>query len=327
MKKFLLYLFSAILLVILGFFIFVSASWDKDHEAPYPSISASTDTLLIERGRYLAFGPAHCSHCHVPMEKLMEVDNGLQIPLSGGWELAIPPGTFHAPNLTPDEETGIGRLSDNEIARAMRYSISHRNKFMLPFMPFQNMSDEDIKAILSFLRSQEPVKHEIPENSYSFLGKAILAMGVIKPESPTGTPPKTVRPDTTAAYGSYIANSVANCRGCHTARDLKTGAFIGEPYAGGMVFGPDASTQGKVLISPNLTPDPETGIMAHWSEEAFVHRFRSGRIHQESPMPWGAFARSDEEELKAVYRYISGLEPVHNKIEKTIYEEGEELPD
>ena len=55
------------------------------------------------------------------MDKLEAVDKGLEMPLSGGWELDIPPGTFRAPNLTPDMETGIGKLTDAEVARNLRY--------------------------------------------------------------------------------------------------------------------------------------------------------------------------------------------------------------
>lgn len=327
MKKIILKILAGLAVLIAGLIIFISATWDKKYDTPFPDITASTDSSVIARGKYLAFGPAHCATCHVPMDKIMEVENGLEIPLSGGWELDIPPGTFRAPNLTPDMETGIGELNDGQIARALRYLVSHDDKFLMPFMPFQEMSDEDVTAIISFLRSQEPVKNEIKRSEYSFLGKALLAFGVLKPERPKNTPPKSIVRDSTVNYGSYVANSIADCAGCHTERNLKTGEFIGPTFAGGMQFPPDAFSQGYSFISPNITPDKETGVMANWNEITFINRFRGGRVHQGSPMPWGAFSRTDDLELKAVYHYLQSLEPVNRKIEKTVYAPGEKFPE
>jgi mono/diheme cytochrome c family protein len=327
MKKALFIVLIVLTVVIIGFVSFVNTAWDDPQEAPIPVITASLDPDVIARGKHLAFGPAHCGTCHVPMGKIMEVEEGLVIPMSGGWEMNLPPGTFRAPNITPDLETGIGKLSDGEIARALRYSVNHKKRTMFPFMPFQELSDEDLTAIVSFLRSQEPVKNEVKPVEYAFLGKALLALGMLKPVGPKNTPPKSVPIEATAAYGSYIANSVANCVGCHTNRDLKTGEIIGEPFAGGFKFEPDVLSQGYGFISPNLTPDKKTGIMAHWDEEFFMARFRSGRVHKGSHMPWGAFSRMDDTELKALYLYLTSLKPVQNEIAQIVFAPGEKMPD
>jgi mono/diheme cytochrome c family protein len=313
--------------IIAGFILFVQFTWNKKYDAPYPDIKASTDSAIIARGKYLAFGPAHCSVCHVPMNKIMDVENGEQIPLSGGWELTIPPGTFRAPNITPDMETGIGKFTDGELARTLRHMVNREGGCVMPFMPFAEMSDEDLTAVISFLRSQKPVKHAVPKTEFSFIGKTVMALGMIKPEGTKGTPPKSVKIDTTVEYGNYIANYVANCVGCHTRRDMKTGAYIGEPYAGGHAMAPDEFSEGRGFITPNLTPHKETGIMTEWSEDAFVGRMKAGRVHKGSHMPWGAFSRMNDVELKAVYRYLKSLKPVANKIDKIIYEPGEKLPE
>ena len=305
---------------------YVQLSWDKVYEAPYPEISASTDPTLISRGKYLVFGPARCATCHVPMDRIVEVDAGLEIPLSGGWELTIPLGTFRAPNITPDKETGIGNLSDKELARIMRYSVGHDGRVIFPFMPYQEMSDEDLTAVISYLRSQEPVKHELERSTFTFLGKVLSAFGLVSPVQPKGVPPDSVVIDTTIEYGSYLANSVSDCAGCHTQRDQKTGEPIGAPSAGGWYLPPDAQSKGYSFVTPNLTPDKETGIMAHWNEAIFISRFRVGRLYEGSPMPWGAFSRMNDVELKAIYRYLKSLDPVSNKIEKVVYGPGEAVP-
>lgn len=318
---------AVIAVIVLAFVVFVQLSWNKSYsDTPYPDLKASTDSAMIARGRYLAYGPAHCATCHMPMDRIIAVEGGATDPLSGGWELSIPPGTFRAPNLTP-HPTGIGQRTDAELARAMRHMVGHDGRGMMPFMPFQGLSDEDLVAVLSFLRSQVPVEHAIVPQEFTFMGKAILAMGLIKPEGPKEPPPVRVEQDSTAAYGHYLANYVANCVGCHTERDMKTGAFIGTPFAGGMYFEPDAFTEGWSYLSPNLTPHAATGVMADWDESTFVNRFKNGRLLPGSPMPWGAYSRMDTVDLKALYRYLKSLPPAENPIAKTSFKPGESMPE
>jgi len=326
MKKTLLIILAVLVIVIAGIYIYVQTTWNKSFTAEFPDIHATTDSALIARGKYLVYGPAHCVDCHTPMDKREEVMQGKEIPLSGGWEYVIPPGVFRAPNLTPDPETGIGNFTDGQLARALRYSVNHRDKLMAPFMPFQEISDEDLTAIISFLRSQEPVKHEVEPTEYTFLGKAVVAFGLLKPKGPSAMPPRSVAIDTTVEYGSYLANSVGNCMFCHTKASLKTGELLGPKFAGGGLFPADAFTNGYSFISPNLTPDKETGVLALWNEETFIERFRGGRLHEGSPMPWEQFARMTDTDLKALFRYFMSLEPVKNNIKQTVFEPGEELP-
>lgn len=315
----------ALITLIVILCIYILIFHDQKFEAPYPQIKASSDSALIARGKHLAYGPAHCGTCHVPMNKVMDVENGEIYPLSGGWTLSIPPGTFRAPNITPHKETGIGNLNDGEIARIMRHMVGADNRVIMPFMPFAELCDEDLTAIISFLKSQAPVDHAVPKSEFTFLGKAVKAFGLIKPEGAKGNPPKSVTIDTSIEYGKYLANSVANCVGCHTARDLNTGKFIGIPFAGGMQFAPDPFSDGRSFVSPNLTPDSNTGIMSSWSQDVFVTRFKTGKIHKGSPMPWGAFKRMDTTELKAIYKYLQSLPASSNKIEKIVFEAGERI--
>lgn len=327
MKKVILYILVTLIVLILGLVVFVNLTWNKKFDAPYPDIMASKDPSVIARGKYLVYSPSHCATCHVPMDKIMEVENGLEMPLQGGWELSFPGfGTFRAANLTSDKETGIGNLSDKEIARILRHGVGHDGRLISPFMPYQEMSDADLTAIISFLRTQVAVHNQVKRSDYGFLGKALMAFGMFKPEGPKNTPPKSVTIDSTVEYGRYIAYNVANCRGCHTQMDVNTGEYIGKDFAGGNLYEPDAFSEGKAHLSPNLTPDKETGVIANWDESTFINRFRKGRIHKGSPMPWGAFSRMNDVEIKAIYRFLKSLPPVHNRIEKTVFEKGEKLP-
>jgi mono/diheme cytochrome c family protein len=295
--------------------ITVSLRQKLTFDAPYPDVKASNDSSVIARGKYLALGPAHCANCHGKPGSGELVEQGLEVPLSGGNKFDLPIGDVYVKNITPDKQTGIGRYTDSEIARMLRYGVRPDGTAVLPFMPFHNTSDEDLSAIISFLRAQKPVNHKIPENSTNILGNIVKAF-VLKPSGPSGEVPKTVKKDTSAAYGKYIAVSVANCYGCHTNRDLMTGAFIGEPFAGGMKMESSVDPDKYYFLTPNLTPD-STGRLFGWTQKMFINRFRQGKIHPGSHMPWGPFSRMSDDELKAIYNFLQTVKPVRNPIPKT----------
>ena len=129
------------------------------------------------------------------MDRLEEYElTGAEIPLSGGFEIPIPPGKLRPSNLTPCAETGIGAMSDEQLARALRYGLAHDGRVLFPIMPFANIADDDLVAIMSYLRSVEPVSIERAPSEPSLLGKVLLAY-VIAPAQPEGTPPRSVTPD------------------------------------------------------------------------------------------------------------------------------------
>ena len=273
-------------------------------EAPYPEICASTDPAVIERGRYLARGPAHCADCHGAEGK---TSPGQAASLSGGHEFRLPVGVFRVPNITPDPLTGTGRYSDREIARMLRHGVRPDGTAMLPFMTFADLSDTDLTALISYLRSQEPVKHAVKPHEPNLLGRVALAY-MIEPQGPSQPSRKFVAPAASPEYGGYLANSVANCVGCHTERDLKTGAFTGPRFGGGGIV--DSHTDpSRKFVTPNLTPDGRWGWITNWSEDAFVHRLKAGKLYADSPMPWPSFEAMSDDDLRAVYRYLKTLPP------------------
>jgi mono/diheme cytochrome c family protein len=225
---------------------------------------------------------------------------GQEVSLAGGHAFDLPIGKIYTKNITPDSETGIGRFTDHEIARALRYGVGPDGRALFDFMPFHNTSDEDLKAIISYLRAQKPVRNEIPESSFNLMGKVVKAF-LIKPVGPSGEVPFDIRRDSTAEYGKYLAINVANCSGCHTKRDLMTGAFTGEPFAGGLEI--------EGLVTPNLTTDSSSRIFT-WDQQKFITRFREGKKIQQSPMPWNSFKRMSDGDLAAIYKYLKSLKPV-----------------
>ena len=315
MKKFLRFLkWTGIVLVsfIVLFVLTIFVRWDRTFDEPYPSnIHASKDSSVIARGKYLAFGPAHCALCHTTVADSLALMRGETVLLSGGRPFVMEIGMEYSSNLTPDVETGIGNVPDSVLARTLRYGVNRHGHAILPFMPFKDMSDMDLIAVLSFLRAQPPVSRKVPAVQYNFVGKGVMAF-LMKPDVPESPPPYSVLIDTTLEYGKYLAGSVANCKGCHTNRNLMTGAFIGPDFAGGMKM-PCEYDNKIVLCPPNLTDDPETGAITGWSYEKFKERFNQGMLVPQSHMPWAQFKNMNETDLKAIYKYLRSVPPVKNE--------------
>jgi mono/diheme cytochrome c family protein len=305
LKKILKWTGLVLLFLILGVTITVMARQNLKYNSPYPVITASTDSAVILRGKHLVFGAAHCADCHSKTNADSLLKLGQPVPLSGGFVFDLPIGKIYAKNITPDKETGIGKYTDAEIARALRYGVHPNGTVVFDFMPFHNMSDEDMTAIISYLRAQPAVRNPVPDHSLNVLGKAVKAF-MVKPVGPTGEVPKTVAPDTTAVYGAYLANNIANCGGCHTQRTL-SGEFTGEPFAGGNEI--------EGFVTPNLTTDSTSRIFG-WSQQNFVDRFRMGKLLPKSPMPWQSFGRMTDDELKAIYAYLQTVKPVKTEAVK-----------
>lgn len=288
---------------VLGVVVHVRAA--RTIDAPYPNIHASSDLAVIERGRYLVEGAAHCGECHGAVDPPAVSRRGR--PMVGGMEFELPVGTFRVPNITPDAETGIGKLKDEEIARMIRYGVKPNGQAALPFMPYADLSDDDLTAIISYLRAQKPVRHAVPEHDVNPLGRVVQAF-VLEPKAPSREPPKSFPPAASPEYGKYITHSIGNCVMCHTQVDLRTGAFAGPLFGGGAEH-EAVGNPAKKYVSPNLTPDARWGWLAGWDEDAFVARFQAGRVHSDSPMPWEAFQQMTETDLRAIYRYFKTLAP------------------
>lgn len=166
---------------------------NRTFDVPEVNLAASTDSAVIARGAYLVYGPAHCAYCHNTADKISRLEAGEQVPLSGGAVFDIGIAKLVTPNLTP-HETGIANISDGKIARMLRHNVKSDGTAAIPFMEFQNMSDEDVVAILSYLRSQPPVENRVAARELRPVGKAIMSFA-IGPAGPAGTPPATSPPE------------------------------------------------------------------------------------------------------------------------------------
>jgi len=275
--------------------------------APYPDIKASRDTAVIAKGKHLVNAIAHCMDCHssINSDSLLNLDK--DVPLSGSVAFKLPVGTIYSANITSDPVFGIGKYDDRQIARVLRYGVHPDGTAVYDFMPFHNLSDEDLTAVISYLRTQKPVPLKKQENHLNAIGHVVKAF-MVKPVGPSENVEQKVQKDSTAAYGKYLVMSVANCSGCHTKRSI-SGEFTGALLAGGNPM------QGG-HIPPNLTPDSSSRIFG-WTEQIFIDRFRMGKIYPDSDMPWNSFKRMDDIELKAIYHFLRTIKPVKTTSKKS----------
>jgi mono/diheme cytochrome c family protein len=316
--KALLVLLGLVVVAALALFIYVQVAYNVDYpNTPLPKIAASKDPEVIKRGEYIVHHVAHCDACHGPAELAKQHEVDFTKPLEGGYTIhAGPFGTFTARNLTPDP-TGIGSLSDGQIARTVRHGVDSRGK-LSPIMRVAvgPMSDEDLTAVISYLRAQKPVEAKRPWYELGFIGKVVALK--LRPRTETA-PPYVPEGEISVERGRYLAQGPAMCAGCHTPHNALGGFTLsGSPFSGADEANENEFNSAEEIISPNLTPDPATGHITSWTEDAFVARFRAGRVVKGSKMPWDAFQGMTESDLRSIYRFLKTLPPVKHYVGPTV---------
>ena len=128
------------------------------------SPAGAADSGLVERGKYLVT-IGSCTDCHTPGHFLGKPD--LKRRLGGsevGFEIPVL-GVFYGPNLTPDDETGLGRWSEHDIITAIRTGRRPDGRMLAPIMPWAALAaltDSDAAAVAAYLKSLPPVKNKVP---------------------------------------------------------------------------------------------------------------------------------------------------------------------
>jgi mono/diheme cytochrome c family protein len=253
----------------------------------------------LERGRYLVETVAGCGNCHTP--------KGPNGPLpgkkfAGGDVIKHEDFTAVVPNITSDRETGIGNWTDTQILAALREGRRPDGSLIGPAMPFQsyrNLADEDVKAMIAYLRTVPAVYN--PNTAKSHYDKPFpVSWG--PPVGHIEAPSKEDR----VAYGGYLAGPLARCMDCHTERrpgePTKFGAG-GKPF-----FGPWG-----ISVSANLTPDKTTGL-GDWTDAEIERAIRTGIARDgrklSPPMPFAAYEHLSADDMAALIAYLRSLPPV-----------------
>jgi mono/diheme cytochrome c family protein len=264
----------------------------------------------IARGKYV-FGATGGCGCHT-------VPKG---PVNaGGRKYDGPYGTVYSTNITPDHETGIGGWTDEQIITAVRLGRRPNGERLVPVHPytvFNGMAEEDVKAVVAFLRTVPPVKRaNLPKKISVPMFESVFLPAWLAAFAPRETPPTAIRTAGTAR-GEYLVRAVGHCGECHTPRTM-TMATDNTRFLAGNPKGPEDSE------IPNITPDKETGLT--WSEEEIADYLGTGN-KPDGDVAGGLMGEVIEGTLAgykdmtkadrlAIAKYLKTILPIKNKIGK-----------
>jgi mono/diheme cytochrome c family protein len=147
------------------------SKWNIPQQAmpPAKGTPAPDKSDKIAYGRYIVTALAHCFECHTGPDANGAPDFEHKLA-AGGLLITLAPGIDMRPaNITPDPETGIGKWSDADIKKAMTEGITPTGGHVSPPMPFpffKNMTDEDLNAVIAFLRTIPPIKNKVERTDF-----------------------------------------------------------------------------------------------------------------------------------------------------------------
>lgn len=290
--------FVVILVGIIGLVMIVSSvRWQRDYEdfdVVVNDVLIPTGETAVTQGEHIAT-TRYCGFCHG--------DN-----LAGGYLLNEPViAVVPAPNLTSGAG-GVGASnSDEDWVRAIRHGVGHdkRGLIGMPSRIWYEMSDEDLGALIAYLKAIPAIDNELPERRIGPFIRVMLVLGqapmseamIIDHDAPHSPMPERA---VTVEYGQYLT---AGCTACH-----------GSDLAGGTI----RDLEGEFIVALNLTPG---GELRGWSEADFISTMRTGvtvngRSLNET-MPWQYLGQMTDEELQAIWLYLQSLPALEQNLERS----------
>ncbi|HZU27125.1 MAG TPA: cytochrome c [Bryobacteraceae bacterium] len=279
----------------------------KPAQRPAPAVRVSATPAMVARGREV-WNLADCDGCHSAHDaKFVAVlDSGIgQGNRIRNKEL----GEIDVPNITPDQQTGIGSWTDGEKMRAIREGVDKDGRALFPMMPYgvyRSMSDDDVTALVAYLDTLPPVHHEVPKMKPPFFIGLMIKSAPKPLDGPVPSPDMSNR----EARARYLT-TVAGCEDCHTPMQRGT-PEPGKRFAGGQQF----EFNGEVVYSANITPDAQTGI-GSWTLPYFkqqIRRYKNSWPEKFTVMPWHNFAQLSDEDLDSIYYFLNEQKPVRNQV-------------
>jgi mono/diheme cytochrome c family protein len=277
-----------VLLVAAGLFLYISgnSTINKTYDVQVGKIEVPDDAASIERGQHLA--EVTCSGCHG--------EDYAGTPFLDDPTLGYIPSS----NLTSGASGIGGGYSDEDWVRAIRHGIAKDGKslIIMPSNATYYYSDEDLGALIAFMKSLPAVDNDLGEKAISVPAVLLVGAGPLKGMFPASIidheapRPSVPNAGVTAEYGEYLVK-VNDCKVCH-APDMKGGVSPapGEP------MGTDITSTGL--------------IGTYQTEDDFLTFFRTGmtpynKAVDNKVMPWEHFGLMTDEELTAIYLYLQSL--------------------
>jgi mono/diheme cytochrome c family protein len=268
------------------------------------SAAAPGDIGAAARGAYLA-AAAGCEQCHT------DTKHGGR-PYAGGRAFATRFGTVVAPNITPDPTTGIGNWEFGDFVAAMRWGVTPDDSRLLTIFPFpfyNRLTQHDLADLKAFLDTLAAVRTaNLPDHRRPFAS----ARNAVEVAASCLRGPWQGEPSRDNAWnrGAYLVATIGRCGDCHTPRN-----WLGAPDPGHFLAGAPAGR--SVKATPNITPDPDTGI-GSWSEDDIVTLLKDGQ-KPDFDFVGGAMgeivdntAKLDDGDRHAIAIYLKSLKPIRS---------------
>jgi mono/diheme cytochrome c family protein len=283
---------------VVGVGVFV---WMHPGELPNNTkpVATNVSTQLIDRGEYLARA-GDCVACHT-------TPNGMAF--AGGRPMPTPFGALYVPNITPDDDTGIGKWTGEDFYRMMHTGVSRDGTLLYPAMPFASytkVTRADSDAIYAYLMSITPVRQQNRPHELKFpFNNRELLLGWRTLYFTEGE--YSADPGQSAEWnrGAYLVQGLGHCTMCHTAINALGGSRESKEFEGGMI-------PNQNWYAPSLTSNREAGL-GNWEIQDIVDLLQIGASHRATtygPMAevvYNSLQYLNDDDVKAMAVYLKAL--------------------
>ncbi|RPI87813.1 MAG: cytochrome c [Chloroflexi bacterium] len=277
-------LIGLLLIAVVSLYLYTDQQLNQQYFFSIKPIQITNNPETIERGNHLVENIAFCTDCHGDNLAGQIFDDGPMV------------GLLSVPNLTSGEG-GIGRRYSNEDwVRAIRYGVGPDQRSLLGMASnfYYVLSDEDLAAVIAYVKSVPPVDNVLPPTKMGPMGRLLII------QDPTILPARVIdrnqqhpgAPEVgpTVEYGAYLGSF---CTMCH---------------------GPDFSGGPNPGAGLNITPG---GNIGHWNYDQFVQTIRTGRTPEGNEldpemMPYDKLSNLSEVELQAIWLYLQTIPPIES---------------
>jgi mono/diheme cytochrome c family protein len=245
-------------------------------------IALPTDQAALDRGAYL-YKSRGCAECH---------------GLDGAGKVVIDDAGFFvkAPRIAAGDGSIAASYKPEDWVRTIRHGVKPNGEpvFIMPSEDFNRLTDADVGAIVSYVRSLPAVAGTSSEFRIPLMVRFLYAAGMIKDAAQridhSLPPTQPVAGDDVIAHGAYVA---AACRGCHN-----------EHFSGGAIPGAPPSWP----PAANLTSGSDGMLVRYADAQALAAMFRSGKRPDGSAvstvMPFGMLSQISDEDVTALYGFL-----------------------
>ncbi len=261
-----------------------------------------------QKGKYIFEANGGCG-CHGPNLAGYKAGGPAELPGSAPFgELFVGPfGSIPARNITPDKDTGAGRMTDAQLVEAIRSGKNDKGDQLFPIMPYNSfhfMADQDVSDLVSYLRTVPAVSNQVPERQLN---------GPVPPQP--ALPPAPARaPESGLPRGDYLVSAISICGDCHTPTSSDGAPDRSKLLAGAVI----PREGGRFETANNITPDTDTGI-GNWTEQQIVTLLKTGKRPDGTTVGGlmagqivGGYSRLTDADALSIAQFIKSIPAVKN---------------